>query len=168
MTLGTSVSMVVNAYKNQYKLILLSSDILSFCFRDCCAQRVKLWSHNRELQPKDRSIAYALKQVGSLQGLKIFCASCLNSSKLPVCPDMLQEFCFSLFLNLYGSPYKTVLQLPFFHDLQDTAPLRISFTQLVKKSGFSWNSNYVLLILSLWQRFESQLVFSSTTPFFRG
>lgn len=68
--LGTSVSMVVNPYKNQYKLILLSSDIFSFCIRDCCAQRVKLWSCNTELQPKDRSIAYALKQVSSFQVLK--------------------------------------------------------------------------------------------------
>lgn len=47
-------------YKNQYKLISLSSDILSFSFRDHCAQKVKLWRHNTKLQPKDRSIIYML------------------------------------------------------------------------------------------------------------
>ena len=70
MTLGTSVSMIRHSYKNQNELILLSPDILAFCFGDRCAQKVKLRCHNTKLQPKDRGIRYALQQLGSLPALK--------------------------------------------------------------------------------------------------
>lgn len=56
----------------------------------------------------------------------------------------------------------------FCHDLQDGVPVRISFTQLVRMSGFCWNSNDNIFILSLQQNFQSYLVFSSTASFFRG
>lgn len=64
--------MIIYVCKNQYKLILVLSNTLSFCFRDRWAQKAELWSLNTELQPKDRSIIYALKWVGSLPVLKYF------------------------------------------------------------------------------------------------
>lgn len=167
MTLGTTVSIIIYPYKNQYKLILLSSGILPFCFR--CAQKIKLQSYNTKLQPKDRKIVYALTQLGSLPVLKYSTHTVYITAS---CRSALT--CSSSSASTCSWTCKGVLTRqscsfhPFCHDLQDGVPIRISFTQLVKMSGFCWNSNYVIFILSLQQNFQSYLDFSSTTSFFRG